>query len=89
MFGYVTAGSWAGITIGGKTRPPSARLSSRKRIFVYTVVVGVVLSEFILESNDGAVAIVSLLLGLILLCAAAVFMRNMSRSKNISGMGII
>jgi len=56
---------------------------------VYTVVVGVVLSEFILESNDGAVAIVSLLLGLILLCAAAVFMRNMSRSKNISGMGII
>jgi fucose permease len=59
------------------------------------VVVGAVVFELIVWlvpnviGNAVAVALVGLLLGPVYPCAAAVFMRNMSRTEKLTGMGII
>ena len=92
--GYVTAGFWAGITIGRfALTAPAQRVG--ERTFVYVVVIGAAAFEFIvwfvpnIIGNAVAVALVGLLLGPVYPCAAAVFMRNMSRTEKLTGMGII
>jgi fucose permease len=92
--GYVTSGFWAGITIGRFVlTAPAHRMG--ERLFVYVVVVGAAAFELIVwlvpnvVGSAVAVAIVGLLLGPVYPCAASVFMRNMTRSEKLPGMGII
>lgn len=92
--GYVTAGFWGGITLGRfLLAPPAHRIG--EKLFVVIVVVGACAFQLVvwlvpnLIGNAVAVAIVGLLLGPVYPCAAAVFMRNMSKQKQVSGMGVI
>lgn len=92
--GYVTSGFWAGITLGRFILSAPAHKIGEK-IFVYGVVVGAAVFELLvwlvpnIIGNAVAVAIVGLLLGPIYPCAVAVFMRTMSRSEKLSGLGVI
>lgn len=92
--GYVTAGFWGGITLGRFLLSAPAHKIGEKR-FVYGCVVGAACFQLLVWwvpnviGNAVAVAIVGLLLGPIYPCAAAVFMRSMNRSEQISGMGVI
>lgn len=92
--GYVTAGFWGGITLGRFLLAPPAHKIGEK-LFVVIVVVGACAFQLVvwlvpnLIGNAVAVAIVGLLLGPVYPCAAAVFMRNMSKQKQVSGMGVI
>ncbi|KAK3489716.1 major facilitator superfamily domain-containing protein [Neurospora crassa] len=92
--GYVTAGFWGGITLGRfLLAPPAHRIG--EKLFVVIVVVGACAFQLVvwlvpnLVGNAVAVAIVGLLLGPVYPCAAAVFMRNISKQKQVSGMGVI
>ncbi|KAK3490278.1 major facilitator superfamily domain-containing protein [Neurospora hispaniola] len=92
--GYVTAGFWGGITLGRfLLAPPAHRIG--EKLFVVIVVVGACAFQLVvwlvpnLIGNAVAVAIVGLLLGPVYPCAAAVFMRNISKQKQVSGMGVI
>ncbi|KAK3955937.1 major facilitator superfamily domain-containing protein [Pseudoneurospora amorphoporcata] len=92
--GYVTAGFWGGITLGRfLLAPPAHRIG--EKLFVVIVVVGAGAFQLVvwlvpnLIGNAVAVAIVGLLLGPVYPCAAAVFMRNISKQKQVSGMGVI
>ncbi|KAB5555104.1 major facilitator superfamily transporter [Coniochaeta sp. 2T2.1] len=92
--GYVTAGFWGGITLGRFLLSAPAHKIGEKR-FVYCVVVGATVFELLVWlvpnviGNAVAVAIVGLLLGPVYPCAASVFMRGMSRSEQVSGLGVI
>jgi fucose permease len=92
--GYVTAGFWAGITLGRfLLSAPAHRVGEKK--FVYGVVAGAAVFELLVwlvpnvVGDAVAVAIVGLLLGPVYPCAASVFMRGMSRSEQVSGLGLI
>ncbi|KAF3767110.1 hypothetical protein M406DRAFT_69274 [Cryphonectria parasitica EP155] len=92
--GYVTSGFWAGITLGRFILSiPAHRIG--ERIFVYGIVVGAAIFELLvwfvpnIVGDAVAVALVGLLLGPVYPCAAAIFMRTMSRSEKVSGMGVI
>jgi fucose permease len=92
--GYVTAGFWAGITLGRFLLSAPAHKVGEKR-FVYGVVVGAAVFELLVWlvpnviGDAVAVAIVGLLLGPVYPCAASVFMRGMSRSEQVRGLGVI
>jgi fucose permease len=92
--GYVTAGFWAGITIGRFVLSSPAHKIGEK-LFVYLAVVVAAVFEVLVwwvphvVGDAVAVAIVGLLLGPVYPCAAAVFMRGMARKERISGMGVI
>lgn len=92
--GYVTAGFWAGITLGRFLLSAPAHRIGEKR-FVYGVVVGAAVFELLVWlvpnviGNAVAVSIVGLLLGPVYPCAAAVFLRSLSRSEQVSGLGVI
>jgi fucose permease len=92
--GFVTAGFWAGITLGRfGLSAPAHRIGEKK--FVYGVVVGAAVFELLVWlvpnviGDAVAVAIVGLLLGPVYPCSAAVFMREMNRAELVSGLGII
>ena len=92
--GYVTSGFWAGITLGRfLLSGPAHRIG--EKAFVYGVVVGAAVFELLVwlvpnvVGDAVAVAIVGLLLGPVYPCAAAVVMRNMSKSEQVSGLGVI
>lgn len=92
--GYVSAGFWAGITLGRFCLSgPAQRIG--EKVFVYGLVVGAIAFQVLvwwvpnIVGNAVAVSIVGLLLGPIYPCAAAVFMRGMSRRDALSGMGTI
>ncbi|KAM0350123.1 hypothetical protein ACHAPU_003286 [Fusarium lateritium] len=92
--GYVTAGFWAGITIGRFVlSAPAQRIGERR--LVYGLTIGALAFEFLvwfvpnIVGNAIAVSIVGLLLGPIYPCAAAVFLRSMSRRQALSGIGTI
>lgn len=92
--GYVTAGFWAGITIGRfALSGPAQRIG--EKIFVYWLTAGALAFQVLVwavpnvVTNAVAVSIVGLMLGPIYPCAAAVFMRNMSSRDTLSGMGTI
>lgn len=92
--GYVTAGFWAGITLGRFLLSAPAHKMGEKK-FVYGVVVGAAVFELLVWlvpnviGDAVAVAIVGLMLGPVYPCAASVFMRGMSRSEQVSGLGVI
>lgn len=92
--GYVTSGFWGGITVGRFLLSIPAQKIGEK-VFVYGVVVGAAVFELLVwlvpnvVGDAVAVAIVGLLLGPVYPCAAAIFMRTMSRTEKLSGMGII
>ncbi|KAM0321904.1 hypothetical protein ACHAQA_009801 [Verticillium albo-atrum] len=92
--GYVTAGFWAGITIGRfALSAPAHRIG--EKLFVYIVTAGAACFQLLvwqvpnLVGAATSLAIVGLLLGPIYPCAAAVFMRGMSGSERASGMVVI
>lgn len=102
--GYVTAGFWAGVTLGrlgialALLLPPARRRGgggSVERPFVYAAVAGAAALELLVwlvpsvAGDAAAVAGVGLLLGPVYPCAAAVFMRTMSRGERLRGMGVI
>lgn len=92
--GYVTAGFWAGITLGRFALSPVGAKVGEKR-FVYILVVGAAVFQLLvwlvpnIIGEAVSLAIVGLLLGPVYPCAAVVFTRNLSRSEQVSGMGII
>lgn len=92
--GYVTAGFWGGITLGRFLLSAPAHRVGEKR-FVYAVVAGAAMFQLLVWLVPNvigpavAVAIVGLLLGPVYPCAAAVFLRSMSRSEQVSGLGVI
>lgn len=92
--GYVTSGFWAGITLGRFILSIPAHKVGEK-LFVYGMVVGAAVFELVVwlvpnvVGDAVAVAIVGLLLGPVYPCSAAVFMRTMSRTEKLSGMGVI
>lgn len=92
--GYVSAGFWAGITIGRfLLSAPAQRIGEKP--FVYGLTIGALLFQILvwfvpdIVTNAVAVSIVGLMLGPIYPCCAAVFMRNMTRRERLSGMGTI
>lgn len=92
--GYVSAGFWAGITLGRFCLSgPAHRLG--EKVFVYGLIAGAIAFQLLvwwvpnIVGEAVAVSIVGLLLGPIYPCAAAVLMRGMSRRDALSGMGAI
>lgn len=92
--GYVTAGFWAGITLGRFILSiPAHRIG--EKAFVYGLVAGAAVFELLvwlvpnIVGDAVAVAVVGLLLGPVYPCSAALFMRTMSRAEKLSGMGVI
>lgn len=92
--GYVTAGFWAGITLGRFVLSVPAHRVGEKA-FVYGVVAGAAVFELLVwlvpnvVGDAVSVSVVGLLLGPVYPCAAAIFMRTMSRAEKLSGMGVI
>ncbi|KAJ6447210.1 MFS efflux transporter [Purpureocillium lavendulum] len=92
--GYVSAGFWAGITLGRFFLSAPAQRLGEKR-FVYGLVAGAVAFQVLvwwvpnIVGDAVAVSVVGLLLGPIYPCAAAVFMRGMASRDVLSGMGTI
>ncbi|CAK7211484.1 hypothetical protein SCUCBS95973_001131 [Sporothrix curviconia] len=89
--GYITAGFWAGITLGRFCLAwPAQRVGVR--IFVYGLVAGSAIFELLVWfvpnviGDAVAVSIVGLLLGPVYPCAAGLLMRGMSRRERVSGM---
>lgn len=92
--GYVSSGFWAGITIGRFCLSgPAQRIG--EKVFTYYLIGGALAFQVLvwlvpnIIGNAVAVSIVGLMLGPIYPCAAAVFMRNMSKREALSGMGTI
>ncbi|KAH8194716.1 hypothetical protein TruAng_011109 [Truncatella angustata] len=92
--GYVSAGFWAGITVGRFLLSPLGYRLGEKG-FIYGLVIGSAAFELLvwlvpnIIGNAVAVAIVGLLLGPVWPCATIVFTRNLSRKEQVSGLSII
>ncbi|OTB03276.1 hypothetical protein M426DRAFT_60723 [Hypoxylon sp. CI-4A] len=92
--GYVTAGFWAGITLGRFVLSPIGAKIGEK-LFVYILVVGAVVFQLLvwlvpnIIGEAVSLSIVGLLLGPVYPSAASLFTRNLSRREQVSGMGII
>lgn len=92
--GYVSSGFWAGITLGRFLLSVPAQKIGEK-LFVYGLVAGAAGFELLVWfvpnviGDAVAVAVVGLLLGPVYPCAAAIFMRTMSRTEKLRGMGLI
>ncbi|TLD08075.1 hypothetical protein PspLS_10572 [Pyricularia sp. CBS 133598] len=96
--GYVTAGFWAGITIGRllvATPGLSSRIAGREVRFVFVCTFGSAVFEALVWAvpnvigNAVSVSIVGLLLGPVFPCGVAVWLRLMGRRERLSGMGVI
>lgn len=92
--GYVTAGFWAGITLGRFLLSHPAHKVGEK-LFVYVVVAGAVVFELLVWlvpnviGNAVAVAIVGLLLGPVFPCATIIFSRAIGRKEQVSSLSVI
>ncbi|KAI0521307.1 major facilitator superfamily transporter [Xylaria bambusicola] len=92
--GNVTSGFWGGITLGRFLLSPVGARVGEKR-FVYFLTVGAAVFQLLvwfvpnIIGEAVSLAIVGLLLGPIYPCAATVFMRNLSRQEQVSGLGVI
>lgn len=89
--GYITAGFWAGITVGRfALAMPAQRIGPRR--FVYGLVIGSTIFELLVWfvpnviGDAVAVSIVGLLLGPVYPAAAGLLMRGLSRRERVSGM---
>ncbi|KAK8051897.1 hypothetical protein PG993_003282 [Apiospora rasikravindrae] len=94
--GYVTAGFWAGITLGRFLLSPLAsRVGVGEKTFVYVLVAGSAVFEALVWwvpnviGDSVALAVVGLLLGPVYPCAASVFTKSLSRREQVSGLGVI
>ncbi|KAK8119459.1 Major facilitator superfamily transporter [Apiospora kogelbergensis] len=94
--GYVTAGFWAGITLGRFLLSPLAsRVGLSEKTFVYALVAGSAVFEALVWwvpnviGDSVALAVVGLLLGPVYPCAASVFTKSLSRREQVSGLGVI
>ncbi|KAK8868168.1 major facilitator superfamily domain-containing protein [Apiospora arundinis] len=94
--GYVTAGFWAGITLGRFLLSPLAsRVGLSEKTFVYVLVAGSAVFEALVWwvpnviGESVALAVVGLLLGPVYPCAASVFTKSLSRREQVSGLGVI
>lgn len=96
--GYVTAGFWAGITIGRLlVAAPglSTRVAGREARFVFVCTFGSAVFEALVWAvpnvigNAVSVSIVGLLLGPVFPCGVAVWLRLLGRRERLSGMGVI
>ncbi|KAK7958403.1 bypass of stop codon protein 6 [Apiospora saccharicola] len=94
--GYVTAGFWAGITLGRFLLSPLAtRVGVSEKTFVYLLVAGSAVFEALVwwvpnvVGDSVALAVVGLLLGPVYPCAASVFTKSLSRREQVSGLGVI
>ncbi|KAK1249502.1 hypothetical protein MKX07_003018 [Trichoderma sp. CBMAI-0711] len=92
--GYVSAGFWAGITLGRFfLSAPAQRIG--EKAFIYGLVAGALAFQILVwfvpnvVGDAVAVSIVGLLLGPIYPCSAAVFMRGLSHRDTLSGIGAI
>lgn len=88
--GYITAGFWAGITLGRFCLAmPAQKIGPRR--FVYGCVIGAGIFELLvwfvpnIIGDAVAVSIVGLLLGPVYPCAADILMRNLSRKERVAG----
>ncbi|KAI0473529.1 major facilitator superfamily domain-containing protein [Xylariaceae sp. FL0804] len=92
--GYVTAGFWAGITLGRFALSPLGARFGEKR-FVYGLAAGAAACQLLVwlvpnvVGDAVSLSVVGLLLGPVYPCAAAVFARNLSRAEQVSGLGVI
>ena len=92
--GNVTSGFWGGITLGRFLLSPVGARVGEKR-FVYFLTVGAAVFQLLvwfvpnIIGEAVSLAVVGLLLGPIYPCAATVFMRNLSRQEQVSGLGVI
>lgn len=92
--GYVTAGFWAGITLGRFLLSHPAHKIGEK-IFVYIMVCGAVVFELLVWQVPNiigeavALAIVGLLLGPVYPCATVIFSRAISRKEQVSSLSVI
>ncbi len=92
--GYVTAGFWAGITLGRFLLSHPAHKIGEK-VFVYGMVVGAAVFELLvwlvpnIIGNAVAVAIVGLLLGPVYPCATVIFSRAIGRKDQVSSLSAI
>ncbi|KAI1426501.1 major facilitator superfamily transporter [Xylaria sp. FL1777] len=92
--GNVTSGFWGGITLGRFVLSPVGARVGEKR-FVYLVTVGAAVFQLLvwfvpnIIGEAVSLAIVGLLLGPVYPCSATVFMRNLSRREQVSGLGVI
>ncbi|KAF0321113.1 bypass of stop codon protein 6 [Colletotrichum asianum] len=92
--GYVTAGFWAGITVGRFLLSGLGQKVGEKR-FVYVMTLGAACFQLLvwfvpnIVGNAVSLAIVGLLLGPIYPCAATVFLRGMPGRSRTSGIAII
>ncbi|KAK7755546.1 hypothetical protein SLS62_002480 [Diatrype stigma] len=101
--GYVTAGFWAGITLGRFALSPlGARGGAREKPFVYALIAGAAIFELLVwwvpnvAGEAVSLAVVGLLLGPVYPCSAAVFVRNLlprdggsGGGSQVHGLGII
>ncbi|KAH6676703.1 MFS transporter-like protein [Halenospora varia] len=92
--GYVTAGFWAGITLGRFLLSHPAHKIGEK-IFVYGVVVGAAVFELLvwhvpnIIGDAVAISIVGLLLGPVYPCATVIFSRAIGRKEQVSSLSVI
>ncbi|TDZ40966.1 Bypass of stop codon protein 6 [Colletotrichum trifolii] len=92
--GYVTAGFWAGITLGRFFLSHAAHRVGEKR-FVFGATVGAAVFQVLVwwvpnvVGPAVSVAIVGLLLGPVYPSAISVFIKRMTRDERVSGMGVI
>lgn len=93
--GYVSAGFWAGITVGRFLLSHPAHTTVGEKLFVIIAIAGAVGFQLVvwlvpnLVGEAVAVAIVGLLLGPIFPCAAAVFSKLLPRNIQLSSLGFI
>lgn len=92
--GYVTAGFWAGITLGRFLLSHPAHKVGEK-VFVYAMVIGAAVFQLLVWlvpnviGNGVAVSIVGLLLGPVYPCATVIFSRAIGRKDQVSSLSAI
>ncbi|KAI5463483.1 major facilitator superfamily domain-containing protein [Mariannaea sp. PMI_226] len=92
--GYVSSGFWAGITLGRFLLTHPAQRIGEKKV-VYALTAGALMFQILvwcvpnIIGEAVAVSIVGLFLGPVYPCAAAVFMRCMTRQEALSGIATI
>lgn len=92
--GYVTAGFWAGITIGRFLLvQPATKIGERRAVYAFTIGAGVFqLLVWLVPNvigNAVAVSLVGLLLGPVYPCATIIFSRLVPRNIQMSSLGFI
>ncbi|KAI9649738.1 hypothetical protein NHQ30_002319 [Ciborinia camelliae] len=92
--GYVTAGFWAGITVGRFLLSPIGHKIGERKFVVIVVVLSAIFEGLVwgvpnVMGDAVAVSIVGLLLGPVYPCAAYVFTRIVPRQYQVSGMSVI